>query len=139
MAWEEDKRAGEEIEQKFIDMLKSRGWENVFQTTGKTGIDVIGINKDDRVRSFEVKYDRESANTGNVAIEMACSGEKTSISKATCDFVVYYVDNSFYHIEGALLSWLMKDRATIKGGDGGRVDMVLLEMEEFKKIFKKMA
>jgi len=138
MAWEDDRMAGEEIEKKFVEYLKMKtGWENVFQTTGKTGIDVIGVNREDRVRTFEIKYDRESANTGNVAIEMACNGEKTSIAKATCDFVVFYVNGVFYKLEGAVLSWLMKDRTTIKGGDEGRVDMVLLDMEEFQKIFDR--
>jgi len=137
--WEQDLKEGEEVEGKFANLLFSKGYVNTFRTEGKTKYDIISINpKTDQLISFEVKYDRMCSETGNVAIEVAYNGKPNSISLASCKYVVYYVEEKFYSIDSVILSWLLKDKDKVKGGDDNKSDLVLLSMKEFKEIFDRV-
>jgi len=100
------------------------------------------FSKDGKEYKVEVKSDRQSAITGNMAIEYECNNKPSGLTSTTADFWMYFVvhkdRDDCYKIPTNELKGLVKDCRKVRGGDGYKSKMYLLKISECKKykIFK---
>ena len=85
---------------------------------------------------FEVKRDRMSSKTGNIAIEIECSGKPSGITATEADWFVYILSGDKYNDEivlffktqrlRKLVAEIQGEKGYVMGGDGRRSKMVLV-------------
>ena len=87
---------------------------------------------------YEVKSDRMACRTGNVAIEISCSGRPSGISSTEANYYAYFIvyptmSPTLYLIPTDALKELIIDNKyrRVMGGDGGRSEMVLVPIADF--------
>lgn len=94
---EEDLKEWQNIENKLRDLLITRNpgcrIEQPEWYFKEYDLKLIKHNGDEV--TFEVKYDRLTSTTGNVAIELSYDGRPSWIFTSDCDYVVYYISGSF--------------------------------------------
>lgn len=94
------------------------------------------ITRHDIEYKVEVKSDRLSAKTCNLAIEYECSNKPSGINATTANFWMYFIvyDNKeeCYKIPVDELKEIIKDCKTVAGGDGYRARMYLLNKSKVK-------
>ena len=87
---------------------------------------------------FEVKFDKENEQTGNVAVEEMCSDKPSGVTASWSDYVVYKLVKAevpeFYLIPTGRLRMALigLDGRRTKGGDGNRADLKLFKADVFK-------
>ena len=89
---------------------------------------------------IEVKSDRLASKTNNIAIGFCCSGKPSGISTTKADYWVYFIVDSDGHIAYKLPVRAIKkflrdatDYKIIKGGDGKRSQMAIINRSQFAK------
>ncbi len=87
--------------------------------------------------SIEIKADSKAAQTGNVAIEIGCSGRPSGLNATTADFWAFVVGHESWLILTATLRRLVEHRP-IRTANGGHNEIVLLPIIELKKHAKKL-
>lgn len=92
-------------------------------------------NEGERV-TMEVKSDRLTLGTGNIAIEFECSGKPSGITTTEADHWVYFVIGSrdYYLIPTMEIMKAITERRftrTARGGDGWRANMYLFPRDVF--------
>ena len=85
---------------------------------------------------FEVKRDRMSSTTGNIAIEIECNGKPSGITATEADWFVYVLSGKNYNDEiilyfkttrlRKLVAEVQAEKGYVMGGDGKRSKMVLV-------------
>lgn len=90
----------------------------------------------------EVKLDKQATETGNVAIEVGSSGKRAGLSATEANYWIYSIADEFYVCETQILKDYLRDKWSslqrVKGGDNNNAHLVLLPLEEFKNLFKKI-
>ena len=89
---------------------------------------------------YEVKSDRLSYKTGNVAIEYMCNNKESGITSTQSDYYGYFIikspdDYDLYIIPTEYIKNIIKDKKykrTVKGGDGYKSQMYLFDLSIFK-------
>ena len=91
-------------------------------------------------KTFEVKYDKKSDETGNVWFEYMCNWHPSGIFKSQADYIVYKVWWEFYYCDRLkLLIELSKClKQDVYGGDRDMSQMFLVKKEVFKLLFNKI-
>lgn len=136
MAFAEDLKEGLEIEQHIASALEFWG-KTAFSDTSEYDLSLT--------IQIEVKFDRMARQTGNVAIEVGSKHKRTGLSITEAMWWVYVLDGipkEYYLCKVSDLKDYIRDNwkslNRISGGDGNRSKMVLLKIEDFKKLFKKL-
>lgn len=102
------------------------------------GWDVKITNDNDKVYLFEVKIDRKSQYTGNVAIEYRCVKESKS------NYFVYILDGDskeMYSLPKKNMEFILSENVdgfNCWGGDGKRSYMKIVKKEKFIEYAKKL-
>lgn len=90
----------------------------------------------------EVKSDTRAAQTGNIAIEFACSGRPSGIAATKADWWVHFIsETEYFIIPVKTLRWLIKKNKwwrMTNGGDGGRAEMYLFDKSIFTRWWKSV-
>lgn len=97
----------------------------------------LTIFKDGTPTKIEVKSDRQSSTTGNMAIEYECKNKPSGLSATTADYWIYFVvhkdKDECYKIPTDELRELVKDCRKVRGGDNYMSRMYLLKIDNCKK------
>jgi len=102
--------------------------------------DIICYTENDKEETYEVKSDRISFKTGNIAIEYKCSNKDSGIMVTKANFYAYYIiknetefDLYIIPTEEIKNKINSKDyKRTLKGGDGWKSEMYLFDLTVFK-------
>lgn len=94
---------------------------------------------DDKIK-YEVKSDRLSIKTGNLAIEYMCNNKESGITSTQSDYYGYFIiknsdEYDLYIIPTEYIKNKIKNKEykrTVKGGDGWRSHMYLFDLSIFK-------
>lgn len=135
MGFKEDLQTGHKAEEYILKELKKfdpsvkrvEGYEKRF--------DIVGDEA-----SYEVKYDRMSVKTGNVAVEYRCRNKNSGLSTTEADYLAYiYFDGENWvwqlmyapEFKEALKN---SDYKKVNGGDNWESEMLLIPVSAFAKL-----
>jgi hypothetical protein len=131
----DDLKEGEAVEVEVAARLASfwepRGYLPVLKEREKSH-DIKLVHPSNRPILIEIKYDRESKRTGNIAIEFQCSGKWSGLATTKADFWVFkYWDRDSWHYRAVATSvlmakWRSRRYPAVYGGDECRARMVLV-------------
>lgn len=107
-----DFKSGKEAEKWFANLLSATGNKNVeFNTSNDvselTKWDIQCTNKKDKNIKFEIKWDKISTKTGNLALEFFSRTKPSGIAATTADFFVFLTNDEFYIFETKVLKELV--------------------------------
>lgn len=92
------------------------------------------IDIPEKEEQMEVKYDRLSKDTGNLAIEYECRGKPSGIEVTTSQrwCIIFGKDDGWFFafVEVPVLRSLCQGKRTVSGGDGYLSKMYLLPITE---------
>lgn len=134
MTFHEDLRFATVYEKRVVELFEST--EHWFSPKGSKEYDVgIRLNDDPEVL-FEVKADRKTINTGNIAIEFECRGKPSGITTSKSDYWVYFLDGKNQYLlipTDRLRNEIAKEsyKRKVSGGDDGVARMYLFGLETF--------
>ncbi len=140
----EDLKEAQVKENEFIASLERQGMiVTSTQDLGKfSGYDLtVKACEACRLNTVEVKYDKMSNSTGNVAVELykTVSGaiQPSGLSATQANRIVYIFpdDPTYYIIDTHILKSFVDNKLykrTVNGGDGNRVTLALFDKEWFK-------
>lgn len=133
MTFRSDLALGEEYQRRFLYLIE---YDECEMAKGKFKEWDIRIKHNGEDIYFEVKCDRKTRQTGNLAIEFECNGVPSGVSTTTADYWVHFVYGSpfYYMIPIEELRKAITDKKygrTVKGGDGFRANMYLFNMSTF--------
>lgn len=129
--FDEDKKEAQHWENLALKWIKQK-YPQAYHIDGDfNSCDIIVPEIGKRV---EVKYDRMSDETGNIAIEKEnTDGSPSGITISKADFWIWAIDKHLYKINKTQLrnlAWNRKYR-TVAGGDGLKKRLVLVPKEDF--------
>ena len=135
MGFTQDLTFGNDYEMLFVEKYHSDG-NKIDMTKGCFKLYEVCV---DGVK-YEIKADRQTYKSGNVAIEYECSGKSSGITTTTADFYAYFVVlpngvSHLYMIPTFLLRKYIsqeKYHRLVSGGDGWRSKMYLFNISLFK-------
>jgi hypothetical protein len=109
-----------------------------FSPRGSKEYDVGITNGDDDDILFEVKADRRTKHTGNVAIEFRCRGKDSGITTTGSDYWVYFIDGTerYYVIPTQNIRDAIDQKKwsrTVRGGDDYVAEMYLFSEGVFSE------
>lgn len=100
----------------------------------------IELIKDDKKTTVEVKSDRQSSITGNMAIECEYNNEPSGIASTKADYFVYFVvhkdRDECYCFPTEELRNMVKSCRKVRGGDGYKSQMYLVKISDCGKYRK---
>lgn len=130
---EEDLAEWERIEKEFWELLLQRNpWATVeYSTWAFSDWDLILIKQDNVKYTFEVKYDRMSDMTGNVAVEVSCNWRPSGCNISNADYFCFYLGDSYWLTPRDRLIENIKGMKTIMWWDWYRAELVLIPKETF--------
>ena len=88
MSFNLDLEFGNIYEKKLVDIIPN---DSYIIKEGYFPYYDVEINKDNVITKYEVKADRYTYKTGNIAIEFKCNNLPSGISKTQADYYAYYV------------------------------------------------
>ena len=99
----------------------------------------VEIVKDGIITKYEVKADRYTYKTGNIAIEFECNGKASGIKTTQADYYAYYVVKPYNLFELYIIpTQLLKDKINSKeykriifGGDNKNSQMYIFDLNLF--------
>lgn len=124
----DDLQFGEKYQRRLLELIE---WDQSEMSQGRfKAYDCWIINKEDEKVFFEVKADRMTQRTGNMAIEFECSGKPSGITATEADYWAYFIHGTkeYYLIPTDEIRQRIADKAyarEVKGGDGWRSRMYL--------------
>lgn len=144
MNFNKDLKFGEKYEKIFLDSRK-----NVVSYKKIDGqfkpYDLKISYENGRTIKYEVKADRQTHITKNIAIEYKCNNIDSGITTTKAKYYIYYIIKNDKIIDTYKISVKRikryinqhKYHKTIFGGDGGRSQMYLFNKDIFEKCRKK--
>lgn len=130
----EDLQFGEKYQRRFLEIVD---WKQSEMSQGKfKPYDCWIINSDDEKIFFEVKADRMTQKTGNIAIEFECNGQPSGITATEADYWAYFIHGTkdYFLIPSNELRQRIADKTytrEVRGGDGWRSRMFLFPGSAF--------
>ena len=122
--FQEDLKRGQLYEIKALQYLKYNTYE--IKKGYYSACDLIL----DNTTKVEVKSERLAGITGNIAVEYSCNGRPSGILSTEADlwghFIVYDAYEEFYLIPIQDLRNIVRNCRSVRGGDGGRSQMYLV-------------
>jgi hypothetical protein len=134
-SFREDLKFGEKYQKRLLEIIE---WEESEMSKGKfKPYDCWIVNSDKEKVYFEVKADRKTQSTGNIAIEFECSGEPSGITTTQADYWAYFIHGTkdyFLIPTDELRARIAAKKYTkeVNGGDGWRSRMYLFPGSEFE-------
>lgn len=99
------------------------------------------IKKEGKGTKIEVKSDRQASRTGNLAIEYECNNKPSGITSTEADFWIYFIvhpdRDECYIIPTEKLREIVKTCPKVRGGDGMRSKMFLVNKERVKLFLRE--
>lgn len=88
-------------------------------------------------QKFEIKYDRVSELTGNIAIEFEYDGKPSGIKTSEADYFIFVTNRKAFIIKTDKLKKLIIETEmflkVVKGGDNNKSKMYLIRINDFEK------
>jgi len=142
-----DLKSSQQGENELAVRFTSKGWETTStQQQGAFSQYDLTVTKKDITYTVEYKHDIKSATTGNACVELSktINGVKkpSGLSATSAQYYVYKfgIDDTYYGISvRSLLSFIKNNKCCltrVSGGDGGRSNLVLIPLEDFKKVMR---
>ena len=135
---------GEKSEEIFIEKMKDR-YSLIEKVSGEFKyFDIIAVKPDGSVVRIEVKHDADYMKTGNVPIEIGHRGKESGLKTSTADvWIMHLKDSGFWFAKGDVLKNCLLGHSeplyNVYPGDGeDKSELILIPIESFKKIFKKL-
>lgn len=101
----------------------------------------VKITKGWESKTYELKRDYKSQETGNIALEIKCNGKPSGIFASKADFIIYCLnDDEFYFQSRWELLYRVADIHKYKacGWDGDRAEMYIVEKDLLPMLFYKL-
>lgn len=101
----------------------------------------VKITKNGESRTYELKRDYKSQETGNIALEIKCNGKPSGIFASKADFIIYCLnDDEFYFQDRGELLYRVADIHKYKAvwWDGERSEMYIIDKAILPILFKKL-
>lgn len=140
--WLRDLGKGQVGERVIANFLEGKGF-SIKGFNDTKDYDII-TNKEGKSVTFEIKtdeYETYKGDTGNMFLEIRCSGKSSGIYASIADYFVYYYPQleSAWIIKLELLKEQIKLRPELQHftygcGDGGRVDGILCKRDEMESV-----
>ncbi len=132
MPFHEDLKLGQKYEKKALEHLE---YDTYKIMEGNFKPYDIRIWKNHELTKYEIKCDRLSIKTGNLAIEYECNNKPSGITSTEADNYLYFIikpndEYDLYNVPVGYLKNMCKDCRSVKGGDGYRSKMYLLKKEK---------
>lgn len=138
MTFTSDLSFGRQAETTFANYFDNTPWTATLAPNKKFPDWDVSITSGSSNITFEIKHDRWTPKTGNVAIEIARDDQPTGLYTTKADYFVIRVDDLYYGIKTEILKQYIEDNAedlrTQNVGDGYRTLCVLMPFDEYKKI-----
>ena len=143
MNFVEDLKFGKKYE---IELLKYLDYESYDFVDGLFKDYDLKININQKSTTYEVKADRITYKTNNIAIEYECSKKKSGILTTKADFYAYFIikpnDNyDLYIIPTKDIEAFIKEKQykrIVNGGDNFNSKMFLFDINIFKNFIIKL-
>ena len=139
MGFDEDLKFGHKYEKKSLKYLDFDDYE--FKKGYFKEYDLL-IKKNNKITKIEIKCDRLSYKTGNLAIEYRCNDKDSGLSSTKADYWMYFIikpnDETCYKIPVDDLRKLVKNCRSVRGGDGYNSELYLLKVKECEKYIVKL-
>lgn len=137
MTFTTDLEFGEKYE---IELLKYLDYEKFKKPKGNFKPYDIKIYKDGKKIKYEVKADKLTYKTGNIAIEYQCNNKLSGIATTKAKYWAYFIikDDESYDLFIIPKSVIEKSienkeyKRIVSGGDGYRARLYLFDMDLFK-------
>ena len=113
--FKQDLIAGKEVEQWFALLLAKAGHTNIEFNNSTDVSELIKWDiqctqgKAGRTVRFEIKWDKKSTTTGNLALEFWGRSKPSGIDATTADYFVFLTNNEFFIFETKVLKNLVKN------------------------------
>jgi len=129
---------GEMWEKKFTSLIGGNGFKKMEGNFKEYDIEVYS---NEGTKYYEIKADRMTYKTGNIAIEYNCYGKPSGISTTTADYYAYFAVKphdlyDLYIIPVEVLKEKInakKYKRQIAGGDKGLSLMYLFDINNFSE------
>lgn len=127
------------------DYLQEKGYQ-ILHEIDDSRYDIL-CEKDGNQISVEVKNDLQYDLTGNVALEYLSRKKPSAICKSKADIWCYVLGDEIYeaylpNLRYKLMNMLYFNKSgnfrIVNGGDDNTSEIILLKLELFKTIFKKV-
>lgn len=129
---------GRESETHFANYFSNTSWTPTLAPNYKFPDYDVSISSGSSTITFEIKTDRWTPKTNNVAIEIGRDGEPTGLQTTKADYFVIRVKDIYYGVKTSTLKQYIEDNAEFlrvkQVGDGERTTCVLLPFYEFKNM-----
>jgi len=129
------------IEKEFVTILKEHQNIKRVEFNNDYLYDVL-IETEEGIKTYEIKHDKMSNKTGNLALEFHSRGKPSGISTSQADFWIYKLEDGFYKISLNELKQLVNDKKyirTVSGGDmGSFTRMYLFSLQVIKPSMEKL-
>ena len=134
MTFKEDLKDGEEAEKLASEKLLAH-FRIPFKKHKTIEFDLISP-----ILKVEVKHDKMALDTDNIAIEYEYKGRPSGIKNTKANLWCYVIDGEVYICSTQkLIEYLqVSEYITTCGGDGKKSRLILLPIDEFKKLFIKI-
>lgn len=138
-AFENDLAFGELYQRIYINELDLSGWRVIMPSGYLKEYDIqfiqMATNKDSFV---EVKVDRKTKDTGNLAIEFRCNGVPSGITTTKAHWWIHFVhtQSTYYKIPVSVLRRKIQQKKflfTTRGGDGRRAELYVFPKDSFER------
>lgn len=142
--FEDDLKEGKRVEREFAKRLLNRWLLSLeFSDWQCKERDVkVRFKRQwvDFTKLFEIKNDKVSPTSWNVWFEYRCNWTPSWVYASKADYIVYYINDTFYYQDRAelliLLNWVPK--IEVAWWDWNRSDMYLVSNIYLDKLFKKL-
>lgn len=138
MSFNLDLEFGNIYEKKIIDLIPN---DSYIIKEGYFPYYDVELTKDNVITKYEVKADRYTYKTGNIAIEFKCNGLPSGISKTHADYYAYFVVKP-YNVYNLYIipTQIIKDKINteeykriIFGGDNKTSQMYIFSLDLFEE------
>ena len=138
MSFNLDLEFGNIYEKKLVDIIPN---DSYIIKEGYFPYYDVEITKDNIITKYEVKADRNTYKTGNIAIEYKCKGIPSGISKTQADYYAYYIVKPYNIFELYIIPTdIIKNKINsneykriIFGGDNKNSEMYIFSLELFEE------
>lgn len=135
MGFVSDLKFGEKYQQKYLSLLQ---YDEYQMVKGKFKPWDIRIVNEGVEITFEVKADRMTNSTKNIAIEYNCNNQDSGIITSTADYWIYFVcdTNKYYEVPRQDILAMIESKnyhRTVRGGDGWKSKMYLFNESDFSE------
>lgn len=100
------------------------------------------VNKDNMEyeKTYEVKNDMKSEETGNIGFEYMCNGKPSWIYASKADYIVYKLGNDYWYSDraGLLIKLNNVEKKSVDGWDWDNAKMYLVKKDNIDLIFKRL-